>query len=62
MFIQRKELSYLNNWKNRKERKLLVIRGARQVGKSCLVREFSKNFNIFLEINFERNYKVHLFL
>ena len=37
-------------------RKPLLIRGARQVGKSFLVREFGKKeFLTFVEINFERN-------
>ena len=43
-------------WKNRKNRKPLVLRGARQVGKTWLVREFAKrHFTDFLEINFDDN-------
>lgn len=39
--LPRKELSYLVEWEKRINRKPLVIRGARQVGKSTLVRQFS---------------------
>jgi predicted AAA+ superfamily ATPase len=48
-----KDLVY---WKNREEFKPLIIRGARQVGKSYIVRELGKNhFDNLVEINFERN-------
>ncbi|MCL2501775.1 MAG: AAA family ATPase, partial [Bacteroidales bacterium] len=40
-------------WKNSESRKPLILRGARQVGKSSAVRELGKKFENFLEINFE---------
>jgi len=40
-------------WKNETEHFPLLIRGARQVGKSSVIREFGKNFEHFIEINFE---------
>ncbi|MCB1192643.1 MAG: ATP-binding protein [Leptospiraceae bacterium] len=41
-------------WKDSPYRKPLIIRGARQVGKSYLIREFAKNeFESFVEINLE---------
>jgi len=44
----------LIQWKTDSLRKPLLIRGARQVGKSWLVREFGKeNFENLVEINFE---------
>ncbi len=44
----------LANWYSQKKRKPLVLRGARQVGKSTLVRQFAKNEKLNLvEINFE---------
>jgi len=47
---------YLTDWKTKKNRKPLVIRGARQVGKTFLVRSFVKDyFENLVEINFERN-------
>lgn len=45
----------LNTWYRRKSRKPLVVRGARQVGKSTLVRGFAQKHNLTLhEINLER--------
>ena len=47
---------YLGDWKSRQNRKPLVIRGARQVGKTHLVRSFAnEHFKHLLEINIERN-------
>lgn len=45
----------LLEWKDSPMRKPLLVRGARQVGKSCAVRHLAKNFKYFLEINLERN-------
>ncbi|MCK5539089.1 MAG: ATP-binding protein, partial [Bacteroidales bacterium] len=45
---------YLIEWQNRKFRKPLIIRGARQIGKTYTVCEFAKNkFQLFVHINFE---------
>jgi len=53
--MERKLDKALTDWKNRKKRKPLVIRGARQVGKTFLVRAFAQqNFQSFVEINFDR--------
>jgi predicted AAA+ superfamily ATPase len=38
--IKRIELNYLSDWRHRQSRQPLIIRGARQVGKSALVRQF----------------------
>jgi len=52
-------LDYLKQWKDRISRKPLVIRGARQVGKSYLVRIFAeREFEDLIEINFERDSKL----
>lgn len=54
--MYRFELDYLKQWKTRTSRKPIVIRGARQVGKSFLVRMFAEHeFSNLLEVNFERN-------
>lgn len=50
----RKLYSYLLEWKDKKDRKPLIIRGARQVGKSTLVNEFGKEFRYFVSINMEK--------
>ena len=44
----------LLEWKDAPRRKPLLIRGARQVGKSSAVRQFAKCFKYFVEINLER--------
>lgn len=46
--------SKLLEWKNSVRRKPLLIRGARQVGKSTAVRELGKTFKYFVEINLEK--------
>ncbi|MEX2336754.1 MAG: AAA family ATPase [Fulvivirga sp.] len=45
----------LLEWKNSKYRKPLLIRGARQVGKTTLVRQFSHEFGQFIELNLEKD-------
>ena len=45
----------LINWFSDSNRKPLLLRGARQVGKSSAVRELSKNFEYFIELNFEEH-------
>ena len=46
---------HLKTWKNDIHHKPLLLRGARQVGKSSAVRHLSETFEYFLEVNFERN-------
>ena len=54
--MHRMALEYLEAWKSRRTRKPLVVRGARQVGKSFLVRLFAEaRFDRLVEVNFERN-------
>lgn len=45
---------HLREWKDASNRKPLLIRGARQVGKSTAVRELGKTFKYFIEINLEK--------
>ena len=52
--IHRKSLHFLTLWKESKDRKPLVIRGARQVGKTTLVKEFATQFDVFLDLNLEK--------
>lgn len=44
----------LREWKDAPRRKPLLIRGARQVGKSTAVRELGKSFKYFVEVNLEK--------
>lgn len=53
--MQRNRLQYLLNWLESSDRKPLVIRGARQVGKTWLTRHFAETSNRKLfELNFEK--------
>lgn len=45
---------YLEDWKISSNRKPLLVRGARQVGKSSAVRHLGEGFKYFIEINLER--------
>ena len=54
--LKRKEIKYLHEWSAQTPHKPIVIRGARQVGKSTLVREFARTARFsLLDLNFERN-------
>lgn len=44
---QRTLIHQLRKWSLKKNHKPLVIRGARQVGKSTLVEEFGREFDVF---------------
>lgn len=44
----------LEQWKSANTRKPLLMRGARQVGKTYAVRELGQTFSHFVEINFEK--------
>ena len=59
MYIKRVIDNYLKDWCSEKKRKPMLIHGARQVGKSSAVRNLAKNFDYFVEVNFEQNRKVH---
>jgi hypothetical protein len=53
MYIHRKADSELAKWKAESNHKPLLVRGARQIGKTETIREFGKTFDNFIEINFE---------
>ncbi len=55
MSMKRKEEAYLHTWYTKPHRKPLIIRGARQVGKSTLVRMFCEHAGLrLIEVNFEQ--------
>lgn len=60
-YIQRNIDAQLLSWKEDVMRKPLLIRGARQVGKSSAIRHFGKEFKYFAEVNFERHKAVKSF-
>lgn len=51
--IERKLLKKLFEWKSKNSRKPLVLRGARQVGKTTLVNSFSQNFAQYIYLNLD---------
>ncbi len=51
--FSRQIMSKLEDWKNRKNRKPLILRGARQVGKTTLVEQFSHTFSFKILLNLE---------
>jgi uncharacterized protein len=60
--MSRRALSYLTNWLHSSGRKPMVIRGARQVGKTWLVRELAQHENKqLIELNFEKNPQFYTF-
>lgn len=59
MYLPRKIDAELTLWRNQKEGKPLLIRGARQVGKSTAIRHLGSQFEHYLEINFEEQRQVH---
>lgn len=51
--LKRKIDRYLIEWKNNKDKLPLIIKGARQIGKTNAIRNFgNKNYKTFIEINF----------
>ena len=53
VYFSRRIDSSLTEWKDSPLRKPLLLRGARQVGKSSAVRHLSEQFEYFVEVNFE---------
>lgn len=54
MYISREIDKQLNEWKESKQHKPLLLRGARQVGKSSVVRHLGESFDYYIEDNFEK--------
>lgn len=52
--MERNAIQKLIEWKNSEERKPMVLKGARQVGKTWLMKEFGKNYyNNYVYFNFD---------
>ena len=52
---------HLDKWITSPQRKVLLLRGARQVGKTWSVRNLAAKFKYFVEVNFEADRSVHQF-
>ena len=59
--FSRKAIDYLRKWAQKEQRKPLVLRGARQVGKTTLVKMFAKDFDNYVYLNLEENDNARLF-
>ena len=57
----REILQQLEQWKQSPNRKPLILRGARQVGKTTVVNEFGKTYDNYLSFNLENIAKRRLF-
>ena len=55
MYIPRNIDAALLEWKDDPFRKAMLLRGARQTGKTTTVRHFAQQFESFVEINFEKD-------
>jgi len=53
MFPRNLEIE-LKKWRKRSHRKPLILRGARQIGKTTLIRQFGHSFQTFIELNLEK--------
>ncbi len=59
--FNREILKNLNAWKNRSGRMPLILRGARQVGKTTVINMFSKEFDVFVELNLDLYSDIQVF-
>ena len=59
--FRRDILSKLEAWKQDKKHKPLILRGARQVGKTTIVNEFGTQFDNYLYFNLENKESIRLF-
>lgn len=60
-YLERQIDKEFEAWKSSVEHKPLLVRGARQVGKSSAIRHLGESFPYFLEVNFERDKTVKEF-
>jgi predicted AAA+ superfamily ATPase len=59
--LRRKIEDQLKRWKDSSERLVLLLRGARQVGKTYSIRVLGKTFPYFIELNFEEQIESKVF-
>ena len=59
IYLKRKIDNYLMEWKNDSDKKPLIIKGCRQVGKTESIRHFAEEagYESFIEINFVSDVK-----
>ena len=59
--FKRQLINNLTDWSKKADRKPLVLRGARQVGKTTLVLDFAKKYKQFIHLNLENKQEKELF-
>ena len=59
--FERRIQKQLHEWAEKNNRKPLILRGARQVGKTTIVEQFGKEFDNFLSLNLEKKEAKDLF-
>jgi len=59
IYFRRSIDAVLLDWRKEPDRKPLLLRGARQVRKSSVVRHLSGEFDHFIEINFGETKDIH---
>ena len=61
MAFRRHIFRYLNDWKTSRNRKPLILRGARQVGKTTLIEQFAKKYKQSIFLNLEKDKDLRYF-
>lgn len=59
--FERNAMKWLRNWRNMSNHRPLVIRGARQVGKTSLVNMFGKEFDCYIKFNLDNHDDLNIF-
>lgn len=59
--MEREISNRLEQWRQADDRKVLLVRGARQVGKTFSIRQFGLSFRYFIEVNFDFDIAVKQF-
>ena len=63
MYMPRKIDRFLKEWKNDKNRKPLIVKGCRQIGKTESIRHFAAdNYESVIEINFVEEPKYEMII
>ena len=55
MYMKRAIDAYLEEWADDPDHKPLLLRGARQIGKTTAIRHLAERFDSFVEVNFEKD-------
>ncbi len=59
--MYRQIIEKLRKWKQKPGRKPIILRGARQVGKTTIIRQLGEEFDNFVELNFEESLELATF-